>query len=294
MNLKAKLGEQFVFTTELGGIKGVLLDESIDKAREYVELDAINVHDCPNACLRMNSIMASALIERELGIETIPHFTCRDRSLLGTQADLLGAYALGIRYILPTTGDSPTHCAYPSKGVFNYNSFELIKLIVDLNNGKDAAGAEIKGNTEFLIAATATAGAENLDIEIKRMQNKVDSGSDFFQTQAIYDVEKTKEFLVKAKKLGKPIVLGLMPIKGLKMAQFINKNIAGVTVTERILAEVEQGKSGFEIACEFISQIYTEIDGLHIYGMGDVATTNKIIQFTKGLLKPLTMNSEVS
>ncbi|HWQ42661.1 MAG TPA: methylenetetrahydrofolate reductase [Desulfosporosinus sp.] len=288
MSLRTKLGKGFVFTTELGGINGVLLEESIDKAREYVGLDAINVHDCPNACLRMNSVMASALIQRELGIETIPHFTCRDRSLLGTQADLFGAHALGIRYILPVTGDSPERCAYPSKGVFNYNTFELIKLIDDLNNGKDAAGTQIKGSTEFLVGATATPSAANLDVEIKRMQKKIVSGAKFFQTQATYDVDKVKEFLAEGKKLGKPIILGVMLLKGLKMAQFVDKKIAGVTVPKSIFAELEQGKTDFEIASEFISQIYDEIDGLHIYAMGDVAATNKIIQFTKGLVSSLT------
>lgn len=284
MSLKEKLGKEFVFTTELGGINGVLLNESIDKARDYVGIDAINVHDCPNACLRMNSVMASAILKQELGIETIPHFTCRDRSLLGTQADLLGAHALGIRYILPTTGDAPEHGPFPSKAVYDCNSFQLMKIIKGLNHGEDSVGKEIKGNTEFCISATAVPEASNLSVEIKRMNNKVEAGADFFQTQAIYDPEMTKRFLDEAKKLNKPIILGLMPLKGLKMAEFVNNNISGITVPANIYAELEKGKKGYEIACEFISEIYQEIDGLHIFGMGDVATTNKIIEFTKSLI----------
>ena len=158
MSFEAKLGNSFVFTTELGGINGTLIEESISKARDYQGLDAINVHDCPNARLRMNSVMAASIIQRQLNIDTIPHFTCRDRSLLGTQADLLGAHALGIRALLPTSGDGPQHGPYQSSGVYDYNTFRLIELIKGLNYGKDANSEEIKGHTNFLIGATATQG----------------------------------------------------------------------------------------------------------------------------------------
>jgi len=284
MNFTSKLGKQFVFTTELGGINGTQIEESLTKAREYVGLDAINVHDCPNAHLRMNSVMAGSLIQKDLGVPVIPHFTCRDRSLLGTQADLLGAHALGIRNILPTTGDGPQHGPYKSAAVYDVNTLALIQAISGFNQGVDVNGKEFKGNTEFLISATATPGAENLEAELSRMGKKVAAGANFFQTQPVYETEKAKQFLAQARKFGKPILLGLMPLKGLKMAEFVNKNMAGVDVPDNIIAQLEQGKTGFEIACEFIQEIYQEVDGLHIYGMGDVATTNKLVKFTSNLL----------
>ncbi|WP_066637872.1 methylenetetrahydrofolate reductase [Desulfolucanica intricata] len=284
MGLRNKLGKEFVFTTELGGINGTQINESIAKAKDYVGLDAINVHDCPNARLRMNSVMAAAILQKELGIPTIPHFTCRDRSLLGTQADLLGAHALGIRYLLPTTGDGPQHGPYKSSAVYDYNTIRLIEIINGFNQGKDANGEEFKGRTEFLVAATATPGNTNIDGEIAKMNKKIVAGADLFQTQPVYDVKQAKAFLVRARTLGKPILLGLMPLKSLKMAEFVNKNVAGVTVSDEVIAELEQGKTGFEVACEFIKEIYTEVDGLHIFGMGDVATTNKLVEFTRNLL----------
>ncbi|HWR44489.1 methylenetetrahydrofolate reductase [Sporomusa sp.] len=278
-----KLGKSFVFTTELGGINGTEIDESVVKAREYVGLDAINIHDCPNARLRMNSIMAAAVINRETGIETIPHFTCRDRSLLGTQADLLGAHALGIRYLLPTTGDGPQHGPYQSKAVYDYNTARLIEVIKSLNQGRDANGEVLKGQTQFTVAATATPAAVNLDAEMDNVLKKITAGADFFQTQPVYDAVQALKFIEKAKAFGKPVLLGLMPLKSLKMAEFVNKNVAGVTVPPDILTEMEQGKTGFEVACEFIRQVYRQVDGLHIFGMGDVAVTNKLIAFTKEL-----------
>jgi homocysteine S-methyltransferase len=278
-----KLGKSFVFTTELGGINGTDINESIVKAKEYSGLDAINIHDCPNARLRMNSIMAAAVIQQETGIETIPHYTCRDRSLLGTQADLLGAHALGIRYLLPTTGDGPLHGPYQSKAVYDYNTARLIEVINSFNQGLDANGAAFKGQTQFTVAATATPAAVNLEAEIDNMLKKINAGADFFQTQPIYDAAQAQKFINKAKAFGKPVLLGLMPLKSLKMAEFVNKNVAGVTVPADIITEMEQGKSGFEVACELIRQVHMHVDGLHIFGMGDVAVTNKLIAFTKEL-----------
>lgn len=279
-----KLGKSFVYTTELGGINGIDIDESIAKVREYEGLDAINIHDCPNARLRMNSVMAAAVINRATGIETIPHYTCRDRSLLGTQADLLGAHALGIRCLLPTTGDGPQHGPYQSAAVYDYNTVKLLELIKNFNQGKDANGEGFKGQTQFTAAATATPGAVNLDAELANMLRKINAGADFFQTQPVYDAGQAQAFLLKARALGKPVLLGVMPLKSLKMAEFVNKNVAGVTVPATILGEMEQGKSGFEVACEFIREVYRQVDGLHIFGMGDVAVTNKLITFTRKLL----------
>ncbi|MDR3584611.1 MAG: methylenetetrahydrofolate reductase [Desulfosporosinus sp.] len=284
-DLKSKLSNgDFIFTTELGAIDGTQIEDRIAKAKDYRGLDAINVHDCPNGNLRMNSVMAASIVKRELGIEAIPHFTCRDRSLLGTQADLLGAHALGIRGILATTGDVPQHGPYKgSKAVYNYNSYELIKLIKNLNSGKDANEVNIKGSTDFVIAAAASPGALNLTVEFERMKKKVEMGADFFQTQPIYDVIKAREFLEQAKVIGKPILLGIMPLTDLKLVKFINNKMAGVTVTAEIIKQMEEGKQGIDIAFEFIAQLFGEIEGIHIYGMGDVQLTNKIIEFAKSL-----------
>ncbi len=284
MSLRNKLGREFVFTTELGGINGTLIEDSVAKARAYEGVDAINIHDCPNARLRMNSIMAAAIIQRELQIETIPHFTCRDRSLLGTQADLLGAHALGIRYLLPTTGDGPQHGPYQSKAVYDYSSEKLIEIISKLNTGKDANGEEYKGNTSFCVAATASPDALNMEAEIQRMAKKINAGADFFQTQPVYNVNQAKKFASNAKALKKPVILGLMPLKSLKMAEFVNDNVAGISIPDSIIDEMKQGKPGFDVASEFIREVYDIIDGIHIFAMGDIAVTNKIIEYTKNLL----------
>lgn len=284
MKLKEKLGRQFIITTELGPVKGVLTEESLDKARAYLPLDGINIHDCPMGNLRINPIAMGALIQNNLNVESVPHFTCRDRSLLGTQADLLGAHALGIRSLLVTTGDPPKHGPYPSKAVYDYNTFELIRLIRKMNSGVDYNEKEFGGKTDFTIACTAMPTGRNLEGELERMQKKIEAGADFFQTQVVYDAEKTIDFLAEARRLGKPILIGVMPLKSVKMARFMNSNVAGIDVPDEVISRMEdQGATGIEITCDFIREIIGHTDGIHIMAMGDVQGTNRILEFVETL-----------
>ncbi|MFH2060571.1 MAG: methylenetetrahydrofolate reductase [Pseudomonadota bacterium] len=280
MGLFDKMGKKFVVTTELGPVNGVMADESLKKAKDYQELDAINIHDCPMGNLRINAIAMGNLIQNELKTQAIPHFTCRDRSLLGTQADLLGAHTLGIRNLLVTTGDPPKYGPYPSKAVYDYNTFDLVKLIKKMNSGLDYNDKAFGGNTDFSISCTAMPTAKNLDAEITRMEKKISAGADFFQTQVVYDAERTLGFLEKARPLGKPVLIGVMPLKSVKMAQFMNKNVEGIDVPQAVISRMEnQGATGIEIVCDLIKTLYSHTDGIHIMAMGDVAGTNKILEF---------------
>jgi homocysteine S-methyltransferase len=285
MSLIEKLGKDFVVTTELGPVKGALVDESLSKAQAYLSLDGINIHDCPMGNLRINAISLASLIQKVLETEAIPHFTCRDRSLLGTQADLLGAHALGIRYILATTGDPPKHGPYPSQAVYDYNTFELIKLIKKMNTGLDYNEKEFGGNTDFKIACTAMPTAKDLDQQLKKMEKKIDAGADFFQTQVVYDIDKAIRFAEKAKSLGKPILMGIMPLKSVKMARYMKDNVEGIDIPEEIIFSMEkEGKTGIDIACNIIGDIYQAVDGIHIMALGDVKGTNQIIEFVRKLV----------
>jgi len=280
MTLLEKLGKTFVITTELGPVKGALYTESIEKARDYLPLDAINIHDCPMANLRINAVMMGSLVQQELKVDAVPHFTCRDRSLLGTQADLLGAHALGIRHLLVTTGDPPKHGPYKddSKAVYNYNTIELIKLVKKLNQGHDYLDKEIGGNTDFSIACTATPTAKDLDSELRKMERKIKAGADFFQTQVVYDAERTIRFMDKAKDLGKPIIIGIMPLKSLKMATYMKNHVEGIEVPDQVISKLEAASTGIEICCDLVQEIYSYCDGVHIMAMGDVKGTNAIVE----------------
>ncbi|MCI5163371.1 MAG: 5,10-methylenetetrahydrofolate reductase, partial [Candidatus Electrothrix sp. AX5] len=145
---------------------------------------------------------------------------------------------------------------------------------------------EFGGATDFAIACTAMPTGGNLKGELERMSKKIAVGADFFQTQVVYDAEKTLAFLAEARKLGKPILLGVMPLKSVKMARFMNEHVAGIDVPDEVIARMEnQGATGIEITCDFIKKIIDHTDGIHIMAMGDVQGTNRIIEFVNTLLK---------
>jgi homocysteine S-methyltransferase len=284
MDLMHKLGKTFTITTELGPVKGAMAEEAIEKAQTYLPLDGINIHDCPMANLRINTVSMGALIQNRLAVAAVPHLTCRDRSLLGTQADLLGAHALGIRHILATTGDPPKHGPYPSKAVYDYNTYELVRLIKKMNRGVDYNDKDFGGQTDFKVACTATPTATDMDREISRMERKIQAGADFFQTQVVYDVEKAITFANKAKPLGKPILFGIMPLKSVKMARYMQQKVSGIDVSESIIQRMEDGGvSGIDIVCEIVEEIKPYADGIHIMALGDISGTNKIVEFVRAL-----------
>ncbi|MBU2452849.1 MAG: methylenetetrahydrofolate reductase, partial [Proteobacteria bacterium] len=203
MGLIETLGKKFIITTELGPVKGVLTEEALTKAKDYLPLDGINIHDCPMGNLRINAI------------------------------------AMGIRNLLVTTGDPPKHGPYPSKAVYDYNTFELIRLIKKLNAGVDYNDKEFGGKTDFTISCTAIPTSRDMNRELERMEKKISAGADFFQTQVVYDAQKTIAFLEKAKPLNTKIIIGLMPLKSVKMARFMDKNVEGIDVPDSIIARME-------------------------------------------------------
>lgn len=288
MKLKDKLGKKFVITTELGATEGVDIQASIANTKRYQPFDGINIHDCPGGRLRMNSIALAHVIQEELGIETIPHFTCRDRSLLGTQADLLGAHALGIRYILATTGDTPKHGPYSSAAVYDYTSLELIELIKKMNRGSDYKEKPFKGQTAFWVAATARPAAKNLEVEVERVRQKIAVGTDFIQTQPVFHVEKAKLFMKHLRDFRIPVLMGVMPLRSLKPAEFMNKYVPGIEIPPEVMAAIARSEeAAVEITCKFIAEIYSFVKEIHIMAMGEVDITNTLIQYIRTLVRIL-------
>lgn len=283
MKLKEKLGKEFVVTCELGGTQGTDVEKSLEDAKSLNRADGINLIDCAMAKLRINTFSLAHIIHEELKICCIPHLTRRDRSILALQSDLLGAHCLGIRYVLATTGDPPQHGPYEdSTAVYNLNTPGLIKLISNLNKNLDYNGEEIKGKTKFFISATATPAAKNLDKEIELVKSKVDAGTNFLQTQPVYSSEQAKRFFEKVEPLGIPALIGVMPLKSIKMANYLNENVHGINVPQEVLESFERYGSGIPIACELIDQIRDFAAGIHILAMGNVENMNAIMDHIYG------------
>jgi homocysteine S-methyltransferase len=155
-----------------------------------------------------------------------------------------------------------------------------------MNGGFDFNGKEFGGKTDFRVACTAMPTAGDMDRELERMRKKIEAGADFFQTQVVYDAGKTIRFLKAARELEKPILTGVMPLKSVKMARFMDKNVDGIDVPEEVIGRMEnEGATGIEITCDFIKEIIEYTDGIHVMAMGDVGGTNRIIEFVNTLKK---------
>jgi len=279
MNLREKLAvKKFVVTVELDPPKNLNLSKILsevndDNFRKVV--NAVNVTDCPMAKLRMGPIALSHIIQEKIGLEAIFHITCRDRNLLGLQAELLGASALGVRNILALTGDPPEMGDYAmATGVFDVDSIGLVRMVNKLNNGYEYGGNELKDKTDFFIGIAVNPTAQDLTKEIARFEEKVSAGANFIQTQPIYDIRLLERFLKLTAHINMPKIIGIMPLKSYKMVEYLNNNLPGIFVPPGV-KERMRGKDveeGIKISRELIDKInkYKEVAGIHIFPLRDM------------------------
>jgi 5,10-methylenetetrahydrofolate reductase len=279
MNLREKLAaNKFVITVELDPPKTLNLDKiltEVNNANFRKLVDVVNVTDCPLAKLRMSPIALSHIIQEKIGLEAIFHITCRDRNLLGLQAELLGASALGVKNILALTGDPPEVGDYiMATGVYDIDSIGLVKMVNKLNNGYEYGGNEFKDKTDFFIGIAVNPTAQDLKKEIARFEEKVSAGTNFVQTQPIYDVKLLEKFLKMTDHINIPKIIGIMPLKSYKMVEYLNNNLPGIFVPPGVKKRMK-GKDveeGIKISRELIDKInkYKEVAGIHIFPLRDM------------------------
>ena len=261
--------ERFLITADVVPPKGVNISKMLGKIDSLAgKVDAMNVVDLPGSVMRV-SPLPMALLLKERGLEPILQMTCRDRNRLALQADLLGAYILGITNILALTGDEIDLGDDPkAKPVFDLDSIELLKAARKLEKGHDLGGNPLRGSPKFCIGAVVDPGADPVEPEIEKMQRKVEAGAEFFQTQPIFDIKVFAEFLKKAGKAEAPILGGVLLLKSAKMARFMNENIPGVRVPEHFIHQMEKGQdpvqTAIQIASSMINQVKDICSGIHI------------------------------
>ncbi|WP_276757001.1 methylenetetrahydrofolate reductase [Veillonella seminalis] len=274
---------QFTITVELDPPKSASVNKTFKEAAQLLDkVDAINIADCPMAKLRMSPIALAHLIKFRAQIDTIFHLSCRDRNILGLQAELLGAAALGVNNILTLTGDEPSRGDHPdAKPVFEVDSIGLLKIANTLNNGFDLAGNPLDESTNFYIGTTGNPGADDLDAEKAKIIRKIEAGANFIQTQPIYDLEKAKRFVDMVEPLGLPVMLGLIPLKSFKMATYLHTKVPGISLTDDILNRMEKGgkEAGLEIALETLLAIKQIAHGVHIMPLNDIQTVLYLIDY---------------
>jgi homocysteine S-methyltransferase len=281
---KLKAGE-FVVSVELDPPKGLNPTKILEGAvlLQKAGVDCINIADSPMARVRMGCMALARLIQDHLGIETIIHFTSRDRNLMALQSELLGAHALGIRNILALTGDPLRVGDYPNTtGVWDVDSIGLISVVRGMNEGHDAAGSSIGAPASFHIGCALNLNMtdEEAEREIEKYRRKIEAGAQFIMTQPIYELAPLLRFLDRAGTPSVPMILGCIPLHSSRHAEYLHNEVPGITIPDNVRARMraagDQGhEEGLQLAQELLSAARSMIQGVYLmpsYGRYDVVS----------------------
>jgi methionine synthase / methylenetetrahydrofolate reductase(NADPH) len=269
---KIKNGE-FVTMVEIVPPKGTDPSKEVEGARylKSVGVDAVNIPDSPRASARMSNQALCTLIQQQVGIETILHYTCRDRNVLSIQSDLLGASVIGINNLICITGDPPKLGNYPdATAVFDVDAIGLVNIVHNLNRGLDLGGNNIGGSTSFVIGVGANPGTVNLDEEVRRFEYKVEAGAEYAVTQPVFDVALLETFLRRVEHCRIPVLAGIWPLTSLRNAEFM-KNELRISVPDSIFSRMgnvtgtEASRAeGVSIAREMLSHVREMVQGVQL------------------------------
>ena len=269
--------DKFVITSEISPPKGT----NIEKMLHHIDLlkdkvDGLNVTDHQSSVMHFPSLGGCQIII-ERGGESILQMTCRDRNRIALQADLLLAYSKGIKNVLCLTGDAVVVGDHKeAKGVFDLDSVQLLRTIRQMELGKDLGGNELEGTVEFCAGAIVTPEARPIEPQLIKFENKVEAGAEFFQTQAIYDLDNFTKFMQNARQFPVKILAGIVLLSSAKMAKYMTENVPGIFVPQNLIEELASASKGgalnkgIEIAGRMIATLKKEAlcDGVHIMAIG--------------------------
>jgi len=268
---------KFAVTTEMAPPKGTDLSHLIECAKPLVgRVHAANVTDFQSAVMRTTSLATCKLLQ-DVGLEPVLQMTGRDRNRIAIQGEMLSAGVFGINNMLALTGDHTVVGDHPqAKGVFDLDCVGILQTAETLMKGTDLVGNSLKGSPEFYLGASVTPRYTPLELQVLKMQKKINAGAKFFQTQGVYDIETMREFREATKHMDCKILAGIIPLKTPGMAKFMNANVPGIFVPdeqiERLRAAGKENwaSEGIKMAGEFIKQLIDEdlCDGVHIMAIG--------------------------
>ena len=245
--LARSLRRKFVVSVELDPPRGAEAGALLERAQycKENEVDAINVADGPRASARMSAQALCVLLQEKVGIDTILHYTCRDRNLLGIQSDLLGGHALGLRNVLAITGDPPKLGDYPdATAVYDVDSIGLIRIMDNLNHGADLAGNLMGPALAIHVGCGADPSKPDTDKEVRRLEEKVKAGAEYIMTQPVYDPRTLERFLSLIRHLDVPLLVGILPLYSHKNAEFLHNEVPGMSIPDDIRERMRQAGSG--------------------------------------------------
>lgn len=271
--LSTKLGRKFVVTVELDLPRGIDTSKVLNGASELKQrgVDLIDISDGARARLRMTPSAICSIIQREVGIETMMHVACRDRNLLALQADMLGAHALGIRNVLAVTGDPANIGDFPSAtSVFDIDAIGLVKVLARFNEGRDLAGNSVGKKCAFTIAVAFNPVAQDMSLEVDRLNRKADAGAHLIYTQPLFEDAHVQTACEHAARNNLPILIGLMPLRSHRHAEFMHNEVPGIVVPEWLrnklaaTSESDVAEMGIEIAQQFAGTLPKLAQGVYL------------------------------
>ena len=284
VTLREKLAAgRFVISAEVDPPHGLRTRKVLQGAAILKDagIDAINVGDSPTAKVRMSPLAMSVLLQRELGVEIVMHYTTRDRNALAIHSDMVGAHVLGIRNILCLRGDPPSVGGYTDiVGVWDISAVGLMRSLKLLNDGVDWTGKPITGEADFFIGASCDPNADPLEPQLRLMRRKAEAGAQFFVTQNVYDEKILENFVAKTKRLGLPLIVGVLPLHNSRHAEFLHKDVPGMqipdAVRERMRRAGDEGgpKEGQAMARDFLAFCRERCAGVYLvpsFGRYDLA-----------------------
>lgn len=282
---------EWILSVELDPPHGLSAEDGVAAAAALRDAgaDCIDVGDNPMASVRMSPLAFAAEAQRRTGLEAIIHFAARDRNLMALQADLMGGHMQGIRSVIALSGDPPGLGGYANAtGVWDVRAEGLIELIATLNSGVDSAGNGLGAKAAFTIAAAANPGAPDLDAELARLKEKASRGADVFFTQPSYEPAIVERFLERAQTVGRPVVLGVMPLVSGRNARYMAENVPGIDVPARVVEAMEgagdgAAELGLEMAYDFVQTVRSWSAGVYLIPMlGRIEGVVELVRTIRG------------
>lgn len=277
---------EFAVTAEMAPPKGTDLSHLLECAKLCVgRVHAANVTDFQSAVMRATSLATCKLL-KDIGLEPVIQMTGRDRNRIAIEGEMLSAGVFGIENLLALTGDHTSVGDHPqAKPVFDLDSVSILKTASTLNSGVDSVGLELKGKTNFFLGACVTPEYNPIEVQLLKMQKKINAGAKFFQTQAVYDIDHMRKFRELTKDMDCKILAGIVPLKSPGMAKFMTANVPGIFVPDDQIERLKAAgkgnyvQEGIKMAGEFIRQLKEEnlCDGVHIMAIGAEENVPKIL-----------------
>jgi homocysteine S-methyltransferase len=282
---RALVDGQFVVIAEVAAPRGLDLSGAIAQARRFQDLGAtaVNVTDYPKSGARASALALASLIEQQGRVETLVHYTCRDRGLIGMQSDLVGAHAMGLRNVLLTTGNPAPHADYPdATSVFDVDAIGLANMVARLNHGLDTGGQSIGAPTRFHVGVGVNPLATNIEAEWRRLDHKVEAGAEFIVTPPILDLEAFGAILPRLRQTGLPVVAGLVALESLRQAEFLASEVVGVHVPnsllDRLRSSADATADAMAATLEIAEWLRARVQGIQVTSLhGSSGTAERLL-----------------